>query len=133
MRAAPQGSHRSDAAIVRFSSPSSRPASPLSSACQSAGGGAARSGARGGADGVGGPGDCVQCPREWDNVSESGINSQDAAFEPWLSEQPWNQGSRGSGETDLREVVREAVAESRLAGQELPANGRESPGRTMTA
>jgi hypothetical protein len=64
-----------------------------------------------------------------DNVSENEINSRDVAFETWLSEQPWNQ-SRGSGETDLREVVRAAMARSRLAGRELPANGRESPGRT---
>jgi hypothetical protein len=64
-----------------------------------------------------------------DNVSENGTDSQDAAFETWLSEQPWNRGSRGSGETDLREVVREAMANSRLGGWELPANGRESPGR----
>jgi hypothetical protein len=27
------------------------------------------------------------------NVSENGINSQDAAFETWMSEQPWNRGS----------------------------------------
>jgi hypothetical protein len=41
------------------------------------------------------------------DVSENGTNSQDTGFETWLSEQPWSQ-SRGSGETDLREVVREA-------------------------
>jgi hypothetical protein len=74
-----------------------------------------------------------------DNVSERGTNSQHAAFETWLSEQPWNRGSTGSGETDLREtdlreVVREAkaksrLAKSRLAGQALHANDRESPGR----
>jgi hypothetical protein len=63
------------------------------------------------------------------NVSESGIDSQDAAFETWLSEQPWNRGSRGSGKIGLREGVHEAMAGSRLAGRELPANGRESPGR----
>jgi hypothetical protein len=62
------------------------------------------------------------------NVSEDEINSRDVAFETWLSEQPWNQ-SRGSGETDLHEVVRAAMAKSRLTGRELPANGRESPGR----
>jgi hypothetical protein len=64
-----------------------------------------------------------------DNVSENETNSRDVAFETWLSEQPWNRGSRGSGETDLHEVVREAMARSRLTGRELPANGRESPGR----
>jgi hypothetical protein len=63
-----------------------------------------------------------------DNVSENETNSRDAAFETWLSEQSWNQ-SRGSGETDLREVVRAAMARSRLTGRELPPNGRESPGR----
>jgi hypothetical protein len=62
------------------------------------------------------------------NISKNGINSQEVAFETWMSAQPWNQGSRGSGETDLRAVVREAMAESRLRGQELSANGRESPG-----
>jgi hypothetical protein len=73
-----------------------------------------------------------------DNISDDEMNSRDAAFETWLSAQPWNQ-PRGSGETNLREVVREAMAKSRLAnsrlansrlgGRELPANGRESPGR----
>jgi hypothetical protein len=73
-------------------------------------------------------------PRIEENVSEDEVNSQDVAFETWLSEQPWNQGARGSGETGLREGVREAMAESlfarsRLQGRELPAKGRESPGR----
>jgi hypothetical protein len=68
-----------------------------------------------------------------EHVSENETNSQDAAFETLWSEQPWTQ-SRGSGETDLREVVREAMAgsllaKSRLRGRELSANGRESPGR----
>jgi hypothetical protein len=62
-------------------------------------------------------------------VSENGTNSQDAAFETWLSAQSRNLGSGGSIETDLRETMREAMANSRLAGRELPANGRESPGR----
>jgi hypothetical protein len=72
-----------------------------------------------------------------DNVSKTRTNSQDAAFETMLSEQPGT--SSGSGETDLRQVVREAMAKSRLASsrlaksrsgvRELPANGRESPGR----
>jgi hypothetical protein len=68
-----------------------------------------------------------------ERVSENETNSQDAAFETLWSEQPWTQ-SRGSGETDLRELVREAMAGSllaisRLRGRELPANGRESRGR----
>jgi hypothetical protein len=69
-----------------------------------------------------------------DYVSGNGTNSQDAAFETWLSAQSANLGSRGSGEMDLRDVVREAMAKSRLVnsrlgGRELPANGRESPRR----
>jgi hypothetical protein len=72
------------------------------------------------------PATCVDQKSEND-VSETGTHSQDAAFETVLSEQLWN--SRGSGETDLREVVRQAMAKSRLAGRALPANGRESPGR----
>jgi hypothetical protein len=64
-----------------------------------------------------------------DNVSENETDSRDVAFETWWSEQPWNRRPRGSGETDLHEVVRAAMARSRLTGRELPANGRESPGR----
>jgi hypothetical protein len=67
--------------------------------------------------------------RTEENVSENETDSQHAAFETWLSEQPWNRGSRGSSETNLREVVREAMANSPLWGRKLPANGRESPGR----
>jgi hypothetical protein len=59
-----------------------------------------------------------------ENVSEDGANSQDMAFETWMSEQPWNQGPKGSGETGVRAVVREAMAESRLRGRELSADGR---------
>jgi hypothetical protein len=59
-----------------------------------------------------------------DIVSETGTNSQDVAFETELSEQLLNRGFRGSGETDLREVVREAMAKSRLAVRKLSANGR---------
>jgi hypothetical protein len=50
------------------------------------------------------------------------------AFETWWSEQSWNQ-PRELDETDLRELVRETMARSRSGGRELPANGRESPGR----
>jgi hypothetical protein len=64
-----------------------------------------------------------------ENVSEDEADSHDAAFETWLSAQFWNRASRGSGETDLNEVVRAATAETPLAGRELPANGRENPGR----
>jgi hypothetical protein len=76
---------------------------------------------------------CVN-PRIAENVSENEIDSQDAAFETWLSEQPWNQGPRGSGEPGPREAVRDAMADSAAArslfrGRELPANGRESPAR----
>jgi hypothetical protein len=63
-----------------------------------------------------------------DDVSENEINFRDAAFETWLSEQPWTQ-SRGSGETDLLEVVRAAMAKSPLTTRELLASGHESPGR----
>jgi hypothetical protein len=63
-----------------------------------------------------------------DNVSETKTNSHNAAFETWLSEQLWNWAATGSGETDLPEVVREAMANSRVGGQKLPANGR-----TLTA
>ena len=60
------------------------------------------------------------------NVSESGINSQGAAFETGLSAQSRNPGSRRSGETGLREGARETTLLSRLAGRQLPANRRES-------
>jgi hypothetical protein len=71
---------------------------------------------------------CVDQKIEED-VSDDGIESHDAAFETWLSEQPWYHGSRGSGKPNPRQAVREAMTGSRLAGQELPANGRESPRR----
>jgi hypothetical protein len=60
-----------------------------------------------------------------EDVSDNGIDSHNAAFETWLSEQPWSRGSRGSGEPGPRETM----AESSLAGLELPATGRENPGR----
>jgi hypothetical protein len=63
-----------------------------------------------------------------ENVSENEANPQDMAFETWSSA-PWNQGSRGSAETDLQEIVRATMANSRLGRREMPANGRESPGR----
>jgi hypothetical protein len=69
-----------------------------------------------------------------ENVSENEIDSQRAAFETWLSEQPWIRRSKESGETDLSAVVREAFAASRLVNspvgrRELPANRRETPAR----
>jgi hypothetical protein len=60
-----------------------------------------------------------------DCVLQDEMNSQDTAFETWLSEQPWNRRSRGSGETAMQEVVRKAIALSRLAILE----SRESAGR----
>jgi hypothetical protein len=68
-----------------------------------------------------------------EDVSEDEMNSRDAAFETWWSAQPWNQPTE-LDENDLRELVRETMDRSRLAnsrsgGRELPANGRESPGR----
>jgi hypothetical protein len=74
------------------------------------------------------PAACVDQKIE-DDVSGNGTNSQDATLETWLSEQPWKQVTKGSGEMDLRQAVREAVAKSRSADRELPANGRESSGR----
>jgi hypothetical protein len=66
-------------------------------------------------------------PRIKEYVSEIGTNSQDAAFETWLSAQAWIRGAEGSGETDLPEVVCAAMAKSCLTGRELPESGRDSP------
>jgi hypothetical protein len=74
------------------------------------------------------PAACVD-QRIEEDVSDDGIDSHNAAFETWLSEQPWNRGAKGLGETGVREVLRKAMAESRVAGRELPANGSESPRR----
>jgi hypothetical protein len=60
-----------------------------------------------------------------DNPSENETNSQDAAFETWLSAQLRNQWSRGSSETDLPE----AMAEPPFAGRQLSPDGRETSGR----
>jgi len=73
------------------------------------------------------PADCVD-QRIEENDSKDEIDSQHTAFETWLSEQPWNRVSRGSGETGLSAAVREALANSRLANSpvgESPAHGRE--------
>jgi hypothetical protein len=67
-----------------------------------------------------------------DNVSENEINSRDVAFETWWSEQLQDQASERPDGDRLHEVLRKAMvgsrlANSRLGGRELPANGRESP------
>jgi hypothetical protein len=59
-----------------------------------------------------------------DNVSENEADSQHAAFETWLSEQPWNRAARGPGETGLRAAVLEALAESRLANSRVGGGNR---------
>jgi hypothetical protein len=47
-----------------------------------------------------------------------------------MSEQPWNREARGSGDTGVLEAMSASIlVKSRLRGRELPANGRESPGR----
>jgi len=62
-----------------------------------------------------------------ENVSETNTNPHDAAFETWMSEQSWNQTPGSQDETGLSKLFHEAMAGSRLAGRELPADGRESP------
>jgi hypothetical protein len=64
-----------------------------------------------------------------ENVSETNTDHQDAAFETWMSSQPWNQAPGTPDETGLSKRLHEAMAGSRLAGQELPTNARESPSR----
>jgi hypothetical protein len=71
---------------------------------------------------------CV-APGNEENVSENGMDSQEAAFETWMSKQPWSLGPEGAGETGLRKRLLEAMAKSRLGARELTANGRESPRR----
>jgi hypothetical protein len=65
-----------------------------------------------------------------ENVSETNTNPHDAAFETWMSQQPWNQAPGSQDETGLSKLLHAAMAGSRLAGQQLPTNGRKSPGRT---
>jgi hypothetical protein len=65
-----------------------------------------------------------------ENVSENNTNSQEVAFETWMSEQPWNQEPGRPEETALRKRLRAAMTGSRFGGQELSTNGRESPGTT---
>jgi hypothetical protein len=65
-----------------------------------------------------------------ENVSETNTNPHTAAFETWMSEQPWNQAPGSPDETGLSKLLHEVMAGSRLAGQQLPADVRESPGRT---
>ena len=65
-----------------------------------------------------------------DNVSYYEINSHEAAFETWMSKQPWNRGSKGSSKTGVRETTTKSrLAKSHLGKRESPANGRERPGR----
>jgi len=63
--------------------------------------------------------------RKQEHISNDETNSQDAAFETWLSEQILKPGR--SGEKDPREVLRKALAQSRLAGRKFPANSGENP------
>ncbi len=57
--------------------------------------------------------------------SKNETNSQDAAFETWLSEQPWNR--RESGDKGLNNALRKAIAKSRLADRKMTANSRDDP------
>jgi hypothetical protein len=59
-----------------------------------------------------------------EHVSEDGINSQDAAFETWLSAQFQDRAPGRPDSSRLHEVMREAMAKSRSAGPESPANYR---------
>jgi len=65
-----------------------------------------------------------------ESVSENNTNLHGMAFETSMSEQPLNQGLGRPDATGLRNRRREAMTGSRLAGRELPANGRQSLGRT---
>jgi hypothetical protein len=59
-------------------------------------------------------------------VSEKETNSQDVAFETWLSAHiQGQQGGRPDG-SRLQKILREAVAEPHPLSRPLPANGRES-------
>jgi hypothetical protein len=67
-----------------------------------------------------------------ENVSGDETNSRDVAFETWWSAQLQDQTSERPDGDRLHEVLRKAMAgsplaNSRLGGRELPANGRESP------
>jgi hypothetical protein len=62
-----------------------------------------------------------------ENVSETNTNSHDAAFETWISSQPWNQVPGTPDETGLSKRLHEAMAGSL---QQLPANAHGSPTRT---
>ncbi len=63
-----------------------------------------------------------------ENVSENTPNSQDMAFETWMSAQPWNQTSKAALRKGMQEAMAESLgAESHLPGREFPANARESP------
>jgi hypothetical protein len=74
-----------------------------------------------------------------EDVSENEMNSQNVAFETWLSAQLQDQTSERPDGDRLHEILRKAMVGSRLAhsrlaispsgGRELPANGRERPAR----
>jgi hypothetical protein len=71
-----------------------------------------------------------RCAEQTGQRQECHFNfAAEGVFSILRRQQPWKQVSKGSGELDLRQAVREAVAKSRLADRELPANGRESPER----
>jgi hypothetical protein len=55
-------------------------------------------------------------------------NSHKVAFETPMEEHPSSQTPTSPDEPGPRERLREAIAGSRLAGREVPANGRESLG-----
>ena len=57
-----------------------------------------------------------------ENVSENRTNSQDAAFETWLSEQLWNRGSKGSGSDKVRHQHRKRP--------EIPHPQQQRPARS---
>jgi hypothetical protein len=59
-------------------------------------------------------------------VSEDEMNSQDAAFETWLSTQLKSPTGGQPDGSRLQKIVREAMAQQRPASQAAPANGRES-------
>lgn len=62
-----------------------------------------------------------------ENVSEKETNSQDVAFETWLSAQLQDLATEQPDACRLHEVMRRAMAESHSPDPELPATDRESP------
>jgi hypothetical protein len=66
--------------------------------------------------------------RTAENVSKNGTNSQAAASETRMSAIHWNGPSNGLGKISPRDIAREIMARSRLAGREPPANARQTLG-----